>query len=175
MLVWYEALPIFWLILICIVDAWTGFGLRLFYCNTLKDFVMKKDELRSTCENDVRNCPLFRDLVNNANNFDAYCPKKITPNNNSSQNIWLSLKHMCNRYQQMAFFEVIVLQFFIGFVAMSYTNPAPIPLPFTSPILNITQINVGYFYLLLAILFLHETPAVGAVTVIAPSTYPKST
>jgi|GEM_PF-4040491 len=148
MLEWYELLPIIWLGFVCILDMWIGFELRLFYCRALKDILLK--HIPPPTGHVTTSCPICHELLPHSPNFHAFCPSGIT----SIGSMWFELKHMCYRYLQLAFFEVISIQFFIGFIKSEYTNPLPYIVPLQmSQIIHISQIKVSDFYLLVAILF----------------------
>ncbi len=150
MLEWYELLPVIWLGFVCILDIWIGFGLRLFYCRTLKNIVLEHDP--TVLGHVPASCPICQQLWPYRGNFHQFCPSGINPN---TQSIWLKLKQMSYRYQQLAFFEVISIQFFIGFIKSKYVSSLPYNVPLQlSQIVHISQIEVSNFYLLVAILFM---------------------
>lgn len=151
MLEWYELLPVIWLGFVCILDIWIGYGLKIFYCRTLKDLMIGHDPAIIPGHNPTA-CPICQELLPNGKQFHLFCSNHVGP---GIDNLWLRFKHMSHRYQQLAFFEVISIQFFIGFIKSEYTTPLPYNLPLQlSQIVHVSQIDVSNFYLLVAILFM---------------------
>ena len=154
MLEWYELLPVIWLGFVCFLDIWLGFGLRLFYCRTLKDVVLEHDE--TATDHIQSSCAICQGLIPYKRNFRKSCPGMI---GSSSDDLWKKLKQMCYRYQQLAFFEVISIQFFIGFIKSQYKPLVPYIIPSDLPlhlsqIIPVSQIDISNFYLLVAIFFM---------------------
>ena len=109
-MMWWETLPMMWLLVLCSYDLHNDFSLRRFYCEMVKDLILKMRLIRPNCNNE--SCPIFKKILDNREKLEVYCPDKIKipPKNNQ---FWGFIKRMGIRYQQASFFEVLFIQLFI--------------------------------------------------------------
>jgi hypothetical protein len=133
---WWDTLPMVWLLLMCIYDWQDGFSLRNFYCNTIRDIILKIEHVRPNCSK--RDCPVFQLILDNKANLETFCPDQIDVPPNNSHFLGF-MKRMSMRYQQAAFFEVIFIQLFICFIE--------------SDVINQTRLAVFYGIMTLAFFF----------------------
>jgi len=146
-----EVLPLVWLIVLCIFDSKKNFSLKVFYCEALKNLTLKNNLFRVGCTTVDSDCPIFGQLKKNIEEFDKYCPSIIEEHEKQNPNsFWVSIKRLCFRYQQAAFWEVIFIQFFIGYLHADSQYPR-----YPMNYLGITSNLVAVFYLILtALIFL---------------------
>jgi len=151
-------LPLVWLILVAFLDKYKDLN-ALFYSKTLKRIYEQETRIRNGCNVQQENCPIFKALIAYLrSSHTAYAKevgriptiKILKDDISDSENhcvIWSLLRGMTINYQQAAFFEVIVIQFFIAFLALDAGLPLKAITPYE------WNVYIKYIYLAITIFF----------------------
>jgi hypothetical protein len=111
----FRTIPLLRLLGSTVIEIIKDYKEKQFYCKTLIKIKDNKPVIRKNCdifklknENDD-NCPIY---INLKKTLSGNCPQPVI-----SDVFWCEIKDLCIRYQQASFFDVLLVQFILSFIA----------------------------------------------------------
>jgi hypothetical protein len=129
---WFKFLltiPLVWLFVLGVLDLCKDVN-YIFFGRTLDRLYKNKESIRNGCRKKTENCPIFKVLKKYNPSGEVDYAKKVgniptarilegeVDTNEKDCIIWSLLKGMCINYQQAGFFEVITIQFLVGYLLL---------------------------------------------------------
>lgn len=120
-------IPLAWAFILAILDYSKNIE-ALFFARTLDRIYKKKDHIRDGCRKKPENCPIFKVLkkynptsdINYSRNVGNIPIARVLAGDVKDDEkacvIWSLIRGMGANYQQAAFFEIVVIQFFVAFL-----------------------------------------------------------